>query len=123
MCKLDRGVVTTCFINKFSPISVLHLPRYHSYHAAICIDLEYALEDSYKRCTHIFIFKEVWSRDPICDFFWKLWNWNEVQGHNKLKSIQGLEDFFKEYKIMTVSKDIKRIEALLKEDVRWSVNP
>lgn len=55
--------------------------------------------------------------------FWKLWNGNEVQGQNKLKSIQGLEDFFKEYKIRTVLKDIKRIEALLKVDVRCSANP
>ncbi|MCI44744.1 hypothetical protein A2U01_0065983, partial [Trifolium medium] len=36
-CRLDRTLVTTKFQNRFSPIRVVHLPRYGSNHAAMMI--------------------------------------------------------------------------------------
>ncbi|CAI8611276.1 unnamed protein product [Vicia faba] len=41
--------------------------------------------------------------------------------HNKLIAMQGLDDFFKACKISTISKDIRRIEELLKDDNNWVV--
>ncbi|MCI11577.1 hypothetical protein A2U01_0032678, partial [Trifolium medium] len=39
-CRLDRAMGTEDFANRFSPIRVLHLPRYGSDHAAVLIHLE-----------------------------------------------------------------------------------
>lgn len=39
-----------------------------------------------------------------------------------MKAIQGIEDFFKVYKIGTMTQEIKKIENLLKEDDRRSAN-
>lgn len=39
-CRLDRALATTYFIQRFSPINILHLPRYGSDHSAIRIDMK-----------------------------------------------------------------------------------
>lgn len=40
--------------------------------------------------------------------------------HNKLAALQGLDKIFKECKTGSVSKEIIRIEELLKEDTSWA---
>lgn len=126
--RMFRAVLTGGQLQKasstdFYPIKVLHLPRYGSDHTVIRIDLETVMGDIDRKQSHIFRFEEVWSKDPKCEnIVGQLWNGQANRGHNNLKAMQGIEDFFKEYKIGTMTQEIKKIENLLKEDDRRSTN-
>ncbi|CAI8607865.1 unnamed protein product [Vicia faba] len=111
------------FINKFSPIKILHLLRHGFDHAIIRIDLEAELEESNKKRRHIFIFKEVWIKDPKCEkLVGQLWNGNSWQGHQQIQVMQELDDHFKEYKAGAVEKEISGVDTLLKDENRWAAN-
>lgn len=74
-----------------------------------------------RNCVHLFRFKEVWLWDPKYDNILRnLWNEGGATGHHKLKVTQRIEDSFREYKVGTTFKEIKRIEALLKENSNWA---
>lgn len=118
-CHLDKGFAKDNFINSLCPIRVLHPSRFGSDHATINI----VLEAPSRKHVHLFKFEEVWSRDPRCgDLLGKLWNETGARGHQKMKEIQKIEDSSREYKVGAMSKEIKRIETLLKDDSNWSAN-
>lgn len=57
-CRLDRCLISSSFLDKFSPITVTHLARFGSDHAALRIVLEEkATHDGMKK-KHIFRFEE-----------------------------------------------------------------
>lgn len=106
-CRLDKSLCYGVFMNTFPMSSVHHLPRQGSDHAVLCIVVEKDQEK--KRRPHLFRFEEVWTKDPRCESLVKqIW-----------KGVQDLNIVFKEYRTGSVAKELKRIEALLKEDIRW----
>ncbi|XP_058768237.1 uncharacterized protein LOC131641969 [Vicia villosa] len=66
-CRLDRAIASHSFLNRFSPIRVIHLPRYGSDHAALRIDLEADSGNLSRKRYHLFRFEEAWSRDSKCE--------------------------------------------------------
>ncbi|CAK8544681.1 unnamed protein product [Lathyrus sativus] len=122
-CILDRSIATESFINRFSPIKINHLPRYGSDHVTIRIDLEADIFGHGRKERHLFRFEEVWSREPRCEeYVARMWNNDAVRGHRKLVVMQGLDDLFQEYRRSIVSKDIGRIEELMKDKCIWDAN-
>lgn len=66
---------------------------------------------------HIFIFEEVWRRDPRCEnFVNQLWNNHTTRDHNKFVTMQCLEELFQECKIGTINKKLRRIKSLLNDE-------
>ncbi|CAI8591748.1 unnamed protein product [Vicia faba] len=108
------------FTQRFDPIKVSHLPRHGYDHVAIRVILEADSEEPVKRRKHIFRFEEVWLKDSICEgLIEQLWNGVRLQGHHHFQAMHVLDEHFKEYKIGSVTKELTRLEALLKEDSRW----
>ncbi|CAJ2638124.1 unnamed protein product [Trifolium pratense] len=123
-CRLDRTLVTIDFQNRFSPIRVVHLPRYGSDHAALMILLENH-ESLYKKKRHkLFRFEQVWTKDDRCeDEVRRVWHKAETMCVAKLGSIKQLDKVFEDYQISNVRKEIKSIEEELKEFNAWAANP
>lgn len=63
------------------------------------------------------------SSDPKCEALVKeLWCAQGGQGENKMVGVQCLGDHFKEYKVGTVSKELKRVKSMLKEEIEWDAS-
>ncbi|CAK8570172.1 unnamed protein product [Lathyrus sativus] len=108
---------------RFPHTKVTHLSRHGSNHVAITIDLDADLGEVKKKHVFIYRFEEIRIKDERCEgLVRQLWNGNGVQGYQKFCSMKGLDEHFKEYMIGYVSKELGRIEGLLKEEVRWSTS-
>lgn len=66
-CRLDRSLASNSFMNRFSPIKVSHMSCFGFDHATIRIELKVDLGNRYRKIMHMFIFKEVWNKDPRCE--------------------------------------------------------
>lgn len=87
-CRLDRGLATESFINRFSPIKTLHLPRYGSDHAPLLFELEARSNEYQKKRNHIFRFEEAWSKDERCeDLIKEAWFRSPTHCIRKLQSV------------------------------------
>ncbi|XP_058757456.1 uncharacterized protein LOC131630719 [Vicia villosa] len=122
-CRLDRAMASNSFINRFSPVKVKHLSRFHSDHAAISISLEVdeSLNSVSRKRPYLFRFEEVWSKDPRCErFVDQIWNEPSSRGLNKFDRIQNLDAMFKEYRRGEISKELRRIEEQLGSEFCWA---
>lgn len=119
-CRLDRGMASEAFINRFSPIKVVHLPRNGSDHAPLLFELEACTADNQQRRVHLFRFEEAWAKDGRCeDLIKEAWRRSPNHCTGKLQAIQTIDETFKEYRTGVVRKEIKRIEELVKDDNLW----
>ncbi|KAI5426912.1 hypothetical protein KIW84_032373 [Lathyrus oleraceus] len=120
-CHLDMGFSSLNFKNSFLLTRVTHLARYGSDLAAIRIVIQ-------KECfrgkkVHLFRFEEVWLKDPRCDSFVRqLWNESAPMFNQRIKSIQSLQHTFKDLRTEEAVKELKRVESLIKENIRWSTD-
>lgn len=109
-CCLDRALATNQFVNKFSPIKVLHLSCFGSDHAALRIDLEAEDTENRKKKIHVFQFEEIWTKDHKCEeLVGQLWAKSGNNTEQKLKAMQEMDFSFKEYRLNLLGKEIKRI--------------
>lgn len=73
---------------------------------------------------HLFRFEEAWVKDDRCeDLIKEAWRRTPNQCTEKLQAVQTIDETFKEYRTGAVSKEIKRIEELLKDTNLWSSEP
>lgn len=122
-CRIDRGVATTSSINRFSPIKVICISHHEYDLVAVWVDFEVVREDYCKKHKHIFRFEEVWSNYPKCEkLVGQLWDGNASHGHHRLQVMHGLDEYFKDYILGTMTKELSRTVSLLKEDVIWLEN-
>ena len=120
-CRLDRAVATEEFISRFSPIRVLHLPRYGSDHAPILIDLESVFLRGRKKKTRIFRFEEAWTREAnseeiICN----TWTGGSNNLSGRIQGMKHLNSSFEHLNMSSVRNEIKRLEKLLSDSNLWS---
>lgn len=66
-CRLDKALASESFWNRFSPISVTHLPRYGSDQLVSLMKLEDHDQMNKKKRVHVFRFEENWTKDPKCE--------------------------------------------------------
>ncbi|CAI8592454.1 unnamed protein product [Vicia faba] len=67
------------------------------------------------------MFKETWLKDLKCErLIDNFWNGASVQGLNRIQAMKALDDHFKDFRIDNVSKELVRMENLLKEEDRWN---
>ncbi|XP_058764138.1 uncharacterized protein LOC131637556 [Vicia villosa] len=119
-CRLDRALASRNFVDMFSPVRVIHLPRFGSDHAAIRIDLDVLPEELNSSHEFIFRFEEAWTKDPTCETaIRRCWDTGGNNGIHKIKSLQSLGETFKEYRSGAVKKELNRIEGRLKEASNW----
>lgn len=100
---------------------VIHLARFKSDHATICIMIQ--KECPREKRFRLFKFEEACSKDDRCESLVRqLWNGAAPLIQQMLKSVQVLLHSFKDLRTGEVAKEMKRIESLLKDDRRWSTN-
>ncbi|XP_058746012.1 uncharacterized protein LOC131618873 [Vicia villosa] len=122
-CRLDRALASPNLQNRFSPIKVIHLPRFVSDHAVVRIDMEADLGANNRRRRHIFRFEEAWCRDMKCEAAVReMWDSQPGNGVSKIAGLKSLDEVFKDYKVNAVKQELKRIEILLKEDSNWKAS-
>ncbi|KAK2404541.1 hypothetical protein QL285_053869 [Trifolium repens] len=123
-CRLDRTLITHEFQNSFSPIRIVHLPRYGSDHAAMMILLKNYDHLHKKKRIKLFRFEQVWTKDNRCeDEVRQMWRGTEHMCVSKLGSMKRLEKVFEDYQISNVRKELKSIEEELKEFNAWAATP
>lgn len=119
--RLDRAVATEEFINRFSPIRVLHLPRYGSDHVPILIELQAVSLRSRKKRTRIFHFEEAWTKEVNSeDVIRNTWTGGSNNFAGRINGMQHLNSSFEHLNMSFVRNEIKRIEKLLKDSNLWS---
>jgi hypothetical protein len=122
-CRLDRTFVTTDFQNRFSPINVVHLPRYGSDHAALLILLDNHEGSLKKKRQRLFRFEQVWTKDDRCeDEVRRTWCGAETRCVSKLGAMKQLDNVFEDYPISSMRKEIKSIEEELQGFNAWAAN-
>jgi hypothetical protein len=90
-CRLDRALSTDEFINRFSPVHVLHLPRYGSDHPALIITLEASTHEVQRRRKRLFRFEESWTSNARCEpLIHACWSQPNLSFSNKLGRLQEL---------------------------------
>lgn len=120
-CRLDRAVATEEFISRFSPIRVLHLPRYGSDHAPILIDLESDFMNAHKKRTRLFRFEEAWTKEANSeDTIRNVWNGGGFNLPGRINGMQHLGSSFEGMNMGSIKKEIKRIEKILCDSNLWS---
>ncbi|XP_058784057.1 uncharacterized protein LOC131658822 [Vicia villosa] len=117
-CRLDRGLANSSFLEEFPCTKVFHLPRFGSDHAVLRIVVE--KEALLEKRPHLFRFEDVWCKDPLCESLVRdLWS-AAGSFSAKTNSLHSLQAVFKHYRTGHIAKELKIIEVLLQDDVRWS---
>lgn len=120
-CRLDRAFGNEEFCNGFSPIKVLHLPRFGSDHAAVLIHLEAPQQSEKMRRKKLFRFEESWCSDGRCeDIIRHCWTSQNRSCRSKLDGIQVIGKEFEEHNLGNIKKEIIRLERILKDNSMWS---
>jgi hypothetical protein len=116
-CRLDRAMSTEGFMNRFSPIHVLHLPRYGSDHAALIITLEAPSQNEQRRRKHLFRFEQSWITNVRCEPLIRAC-WSDANNSciTKLGRLQDLGNELRDHTARSIRKEIDRIEKLLQDD-------
>ncbi|XP_058749040.1 uncharacterized protein LOC131622002 [Vicia villosa] len=119
-CRLDRGLVNPIFLEMFPGSKVTHLPRFGSDHAAMRIDILEKMPGEIPRRRYLFIFEEAWLKDPNCEeLVRRCWREPGSNVRRKLNAIKGLQTSFREYRTGAISKELKRVEGLMRKDACW----
>ncbi|KAK2424153.1 hypothetical protein QL285_034543 [Trifolium repens] len=119
-CRLDRVMASDGFINRFSPIRVLHLPRYGSDHAALIITLEAPSQQEQRRRKRIFRFEESWTGNARCESLIKAcWSHANTSCSAKLNNLQNLGKELGDHTVGSIRKEIVRIEKILQDHTMW----
>lgn len=119
-CRLDRALATEEFLNRFSPIEVIHLPRYGSDHAVIKIELEVSKHDTSRGKPHVFRFEKCWTDDAKCEqLVSQIWRSSQLNCVSRLDALKSLDLEFKEYRTGGIKKELLSIESQLKNVTMW----
>lgn len=118
-CRLDGGFGNRSFLEAFPFSKVIHLPKFGLDHAVLRILVE--KDVMREKIQHLFRFEDVRSKDPSCGLLVRqLWAGTTGSLCAKSKSLHFLQYVFKECGTGNIAKELKSIELLLQEDVRWS---
>lgn len=67
-----------------------------------------------------FRFEEAWTRDKKCEALVReVWRNSPGQGAAKITGMKCIEEQFQKYKVSAITKELRRIEDLLKDEVNW----
>ncbi|WJX74258.1 hypothetical protein P8452_57931 [Trifolium repens] len=120
-CRLDRALATGNFIDEYSPIKVMHLPRYGSDHAVISVTLGDVSLGSNKKKVHVFRFEESRYKDNRCEqLVHTTWSGNGGNCLARINSIKSLDNEFVDHRTNEVRKEIVSTERLLQDKSLWS---
>jgi hypothetical protein len=120
-CRLDRALGTEEFINRFSPIKIVHLPRFGSDHAAVLTCLEIPTQWNNRRRKRLFRFEESWTKEDRCEELIRHnWNHRAVSCAKKLEGLKGLGSEFGDHNLGKIKKELTRIEEQMKDQNLWS---
>ncbi|MCI18708.1 hypothetical protein A2U01_0039863 [Trifolium medium] len=106
-CRLDRALSSDEFLNRFSPVHVLHLPRYGSDHAALVITLEAPIHRVQRRRKRPFRFEESWTSNARCEpLIHACWSQPSLSFSDKLGRLQDLGKDLGDHTVGSIHKEI-----------------
>lgn len=119
-CRLDRVLCSDDFTTRFSPVKVLHLPRFGSDHVAILTTLEAPLIRDAGRRKHIFRFEESWTKEQRCENIIKYcWGKPHLSCCERIELLQDMGKEFTDHNVGTLRKEINEVEKRLKDVNSW----